>query len=103
VAVLTRSVLQVLYELGAQIEVSPADIARGETRPTEPGDRLIRVLQGDRAPADAYAAVAYRGRWFWIESGDYRSKGAFTFAHVLQVLAESGQGQPTPIVTIPAQ
>ena len=35
--------------------------------------------------------------------GDYRSKGAFTFAHVLQVLAESGQGQPTPIVTIPAQ
>lgn len=102
-AVLTRSVLQVLYELGAQIEVSAADVARGETRPTDPGDRLIRVLQGDRAPPDAYAAVPYRGRWFWIEAGDYRSKGAFTFAHVLQVLAESGQGQPTPIVTIPAQ
>ncbi|MFC7477300.1 hypothetical protein ACFQS7_23260 [Dankookia sp. GCM10030260] len=102
-AVLTRSVLQVLYELGAQIEVSAADVAHGETRPTEPGDRLIRVRQGDRAPADPYAAVQYRGRWFWIDSGDYRSKGAFTFAHVLQVLAESGQGQPTPIVTIPAQ
>jgi hypothetical protein len=103
VAVLTRSVLQVLYELGGQIEVAADDVARGETRPTDPGERLIRVRQGDRAPADAYAAVTYRGRAFWIESGDYRSKGAFTFAHVLQVLAESGQGQPTPIVTIPAQ
>ena len=102
-AVLTRSVLQMLYELGAQIEVSPADVARGETRPTDPGERLIRVRQGDRAPADAYAAVEYRGRAFWIEAGDYASKGAFTFVHVLQVLAESGQGQPTPIVTIPAQ
>ena len=75
----------------------------GDTHPTEPGDRLIRVHQGDRPPKDAYAAVSYRDRWFWIEAGDYPSKGAFTFAHVLQVLAESGQGQPTPIVTIPAQ
>lgn len=103
VAVLTRSVLQILYELGAQIDVAPADVTRGETSPTEPGDRLIRVHQGDRAPADAYAAVAYRGRWFWVDAGDYRSKSSFTFAHVLQVLAEGGQGQPTPIVTIPTQ
>jgi hypothetical protein len=95
--------LQVLYELGGQIEVSADDVARGETRPTDPGERLIRVRQGDKAPADAYVAVTYRGRAFWIESGDYRSKGAFTFVHVLQVLAESGQGQPTPVVTIPAQ
>jgi hypothetical protein len=102
-AVLTRSVLQVLYELGAQIEVSAADVARGETLPTEPGDRLIQVRQGDRAPADPYAAVRYRGQWFWIDAGDYRSKGAFTFAYVLQVLAENGQGQRTPIVTIPTQ
>jgi hypothetical protein len=107
VAVLTRSVLQVLYELGGQIEVSAEDVARGETRPTDPGERLIRIHQGarpgDKAPADAYAAVTYRGRAFWIAAGDYASKGAFTFLHVLQVLAESGQGQPTPIVTIPAQ
>ncbi|WP_431267190.1 hypothetical protein [Dankookia sp. P2] len=64
VAVLTRSVLQVLYDLGGQIEVMAEDVARGETRPTDPGERLIRVRQGDRAPADAYAAVTYRGRAF---------------------------------------
>ncbi|MDN3567980.1 hypothetical protein ACFQY5_19120 [Paeniroseomonas aquatica] len=106
VALLTRSMLQVLYEFGTQIEVSAADVERGETRPTDQGDprdRVIRVRQGTRAPADAYAAVAYRDRWFWIDSADLRSKTAFTFAYILQVLAESGRGQATPVVTIPAQ
>jgi hypothetical protein len=105
VVILTRSVLQVLYELGAQIEVAEADVARGETLATDAGfgERLVRIGQGARAPADAYAAVPYRGRWFWIEQGDYRSKASFTFAYILQVLAESGRGQPTPVVTIPAQ
>jgi hypothetical protein len=69
----------------------------------DPRDRLIWVRQGQRAPADAYAAVTYRDRYFWIDSDDYRSKTAFTFAYILQVLAESGRRQPTPLVTIPAQ
>jgi len=105
VAILTRSVLQVLYEIGAQIEVAEADVARGETTATADGfgERLIRIQQGARAPIDAYAAVPYRERWFWIDQGDYRSKAGFTFAYILQVLAESGRGQPTPMVTIPAQ
>ncbi len=109
VAVLTRSVLQILYELGSQMEVPEADIRRGETRaaeagaPADPRERLVHVRHGRSAPRDAYAAVEYRDRWFWIDAGDYRSKSVFAFAHVLQTLAESGQGQPTPIVTIPGQ
>lgn len=109
VAVLTRSVLQILYEIGAQMEVPEADVRRGETRPTEagaaagPGDRLVHVRHGRGAPSDAYAAVEYRGRWFWIDAGDYRSKAAFAFVHVLQTLAESGHGQATPVITIPTQ
>jgi hypothetical protein len=106
--VLMRSVLQIAYELGSQIEVPEADVRRGETPATEAGAAglrgcLITVRQGDCAPAEAYATVEYRGRWFWIDAGDYRSKAAFAFAHILEVLAESGQGQPTPVVTIPAQ
>ena len=50
-----------------------------------------------------YTAVKYRGRWFWIDAGDYRSKAASAFAHILEVLADNGQRQPTPVVTIPAQ
>jgi hypothetical protein len=106
VALLTRSMLQVLYEFGNQIEVSEADVQRGEARPTDlgdPRDRLMRVHQGLRAPTDAYAAVNYRDRWYWIEAGDFRSKLSFTFAYILQVLAESGRGQAAPVVTIPAQ
>ena len=41
--------------------------------------------------------------WYWIEAGDFRSKLSFTFAYILQVLAESGRGQAAPVVTIPAQ
>lgn len=106
VVVLTRSMLQVLYEFGTEIEVAEADITRGETRPTDQGDprdRVMRIRQGSRAPADAYAAVNYRDRWFWIDSTDFRSKTAFTFAYILQVLAESGRSQVAPVVTIPAQ
>ena len=62
VAVLTRSVLQVLYELGGQIEVS----AERRRPRRDPPDRAGRAADpgaaGRRAPADAYAAVAYRGR-----------------------------------------
>ena len=109
VAVLTRSVLQILYEMGAQIEVPDADVRRGDTLPTEvaapvdPGERIIRVHQGPSAPGNAFAAVPYRDRWFWIDAADYRSKSAFTYAYVLQTLAESGHGPPSPVVTIPAQ
>ena len=109
VAVLTRSVLQILYELGSQMEVPEADVRRGETRateagaPTDPRERLIHVRHGRSAPRDAYAAVEYRDRWFGIDAADYRSKAAFAFVHVLQTLAESNQGQATPIVSIPTQ
>jgi hypothetical protein len=89
VAILTRSVLQVLYELGA-----PADGA---------GEALLTLHQGPREPTDAFAAVPYRGSWFWIAADDRRSKTVFAFAHVLQVLAESSAGQSPPVVTIPAQ
>ncbi|MBL6455436.1 hypothetical protein JMJ55_08890 [Belnapia sp. T6] len=105
VAILTRSVLQILYEMGAQIEVEEADIRAGETRATDLGlgERLMRVRQGRRAPGDAFAAVEYRDRWFWIEGSDYPSKTSFTFVFILQVLAEGGRAQPGAVLTIPAQ
>jgi hypothetical protein len=109
IAVLTRSVLHILHELGAGVEVTEAEVSRGETAldrtpsATSRRERLIVVRQGRDAPADAYAAVPYRDRWFWIDGGDYASKVAFSFAYTLQTLAESAHGQPTPIVTIPAQ
>jgi hypothetical protein len=44
-----------------------------------PADRsgstqLVHVVSRASAPADAYAAVPYRGRWYWVADGDLRSK-----------------------------
>ncbi|WP_439596239.1 hypothetical protein [Falsiroseomonas sp.] len=105
VPVLTRSLLQILYEMGSQIEVAQEDIRRGATlgQDQAAGDRLVRVRQGARAPADAYAAVVYRDRSFWIDFDDYPSKVTFAFVQALQVLAESGPGHAPLTVTIPAQ
>jgi hypothetical protein len=108
IAVLTRSVMLILYELGNQVDVTEADVASGRTLATGAGmddsrARLLRVRQGPKAPEDAYAAVTYRDRWYWIEVGDFPSKSTFTFAYILQVLAESSRSHPAPLVTIPAQ
>jgi hypothetical protein len=47
------------------------DLRRGRATPRARVDadapRLISVRSGDPPPADAYAAVPYRGHWFWID------------------------------------
>jgi len=46
---------------------------------------------GTEAPADAYAAVPYKGYWYWIDDTDIASKRTFTFLMILFSLAETGQ------------
>ena len=37
----------------------------------DPRERIHpRAPRPERAPPDAYAAVPYRDRWFWIDAGD---------------------------------
>ena len=57
---------------------------------------------GSEAPVDPFVAARYRGRWFWIDSGDFRSKGSFSFMLLLTSLAETGVAQQAPVVTVPA-
>jgi hypothetical protein len=46
--------------------------------------------------------VPYRGRYYWIDDTDYKSKSAFTFVMILFSLAETGGETDLPLVTIPA-
>src|SRR5471032_1120281 len=120
----TRSVLGILTDLGAQITVPDELVASGstkttigligvETRPT------IVVNVGKKAPEDAYIDIRYgpshywidRGDFdsihygpshYWIDRGDFDSKYAFTVVQMLMALAETNQDAKTPIVTIPA-
>ena len=108
VAVQTRSGLQILAELGANIEVPPEHIAELRTYPPIPESRgsvqsllpLIRIHADKLLPADAFAAVKYRDYWYWIDDHDFRSKGVFTFLMIIMTLAETGEKIQSPIVTI---
>lgn len=110
VAVLSRSMLSVLNELANGIEAPSADVARGRTPPAgrsadapDPRDRpLARILSGQKAPADAYVAVRYRGTWYWIRDDDMTSKSVFSFLMIFFSLAETGTPSVSPVVTIPA-
>lgn len=64
---------------------------------------LVRVRSGTEAPADASAAVPYKGYWFWIDDTDIASKRAFSFMLILFSPAENGQSAATPIVTVPSR
>ena len=48
-------------------------------------------------------AVKHRGYWFWIDDRDVPSKRGFSFLMVLFTLADTGERQNLPLVTIPAQ
>jgi hypothetical protein len=106
IAILTRSMLEILLELAIGIDVPPADAAEGrvligQAPPGEPAtEPLIHVRSGDAAPEDAFAAIPYRNRWFWIDDTDPVSKGRFTFLMILFSLAESGPATAGPLLTV---
>lgn len=107
VPMVTRSVLGILTDLGAQISV-PSDqvgngatkstlgLIGGETRPT------IIVKAGEKPPQDAYVSVLYDKSSYWIDRGDFDSKYAFTVVQNLMALAEVTDTSKSPVVTIPA-
>ena len=64
----------------------------------------IRARVGYRPPVleVAYVTASYRGRWFWIENTDFRSKQVFSFIIQLLQLAQTTNAQSLPIITIPS-
>ena len=107
VAIQTRSGLQILAQLGANVEAPAEHIAELRTYPSIPEQRgaqslppLIRIHAEKSQPADAFAAVKYRDYWYWIDDRDFRSKGIFSFLMIIMSLAEKGENVQAPIVTI---
>lgn len=109
VAMLSRSMLELMLELGFGIEVPEADVKAGRVLPgrreadSAPYTPLTRIRSGAEAPADAYVAVPYRGHWYWIDDSDVASKSTFTFLLILFSLAETGQSAAAPVVTVPSR
>lgn len=107
ISVSTRSVLAILSDLGAEIEVPAADVRNGATKPsielvggeTRP---VVMVHAGKKAPADSFASVSYRGEQFWIEDDDFDSKYALSVVQNVMALAEVTDTTHAPLVTVPA-
>jgi hypothetical protein len=110
IAMLTRSMIEILVDLSSYIEVPTASTAERRTIPTPPPEMangtpvppLIQIFSSSKSPSDAFAAVPYRRDWYWIDDKDFASKRLFSFIMFLFTLTETEGKQNAPVITIPA-
>jgi hypothetical protein len=110
IAVLSRSMLQIMTAFAAGIETPPADMAgihmdeawqrkgldKSHSRP------WIHVKNSASKPDAAFVAVHYRDYWFWIDDRDIHSKSMFNFLMILFSFTERGkQEAEAPVITVP--
>jgi len=129
IAVLTRSMMQQMGIMASQTDVPAEDVAEGRATPgweavsakddtvvesaavaggtvVTNGTKAIRLIQihcTEGAPSDAFVAIRYRDHWFWIDDRDLKSKHTFSFMMLLFTLADTGERENLPLITIPAQ
>ena len=108
IALLTRSILEILVDISADIEVPAADVQEKRVPPRSrkrlPA-RKSALWCGFRAhlknPHDAFVSIPYRKSYFWIDDKDLMSKKIFSFLMFIFTLVETGDKGAAPIVTIP--
>ena len=110
IAILSRSIMQVMTEFAAFIDVPEADTAEGRVYALDQEAAqtdhqlppLIRVHNSLAEPERPHVAVPYRGSWFWIDDRDIYSKTMFYFLMVLFSSTERGDSaQAAPIISVP--
>jgi len=110
VAVVTRSILHVMAAMSVNVEVPAEHVAEGRaipgltSGPDGSASSTRACIHSSRTrPSDASVAVAYRDHWFWIDDRDLRTKRAFAFIMFFFTLADTGDREALPMITIPAQ
>jgi hypothetical protein len=107
IRIYTRSLNEILGNLAAQIEVPASDVADGRTYLTRVAPDtlgalpLVAIRSRALSPTDAFAAVEYRGTWYWIDDNDFASKRVFTILMLLLNLVEKSGEVQLPVITIP--
>jgi hypothetical protein len=107
-AVNSRSMLQILGAFASYVEVPEAHLKAGLAAPAfereSATQRTIgRIRGGPAKPDNAYVAVQYQGQWFWVDGSDWQAKRALTAVMFFFTLADTGNAERLPLVTIPAQ
>jgi hypothetical protein len=105
----TRSMLQIMLEFAAMVRVPAFDVTQQRATPgltdanaaNPRAEDAIRIVSTASRPNDAYVAVEYGNRWFWIADTDIRSKLTFASLMLLFSLSDTGVAGSRPVVTIP--
>ncbi len=110
VAMQTRSIIQLMQTMAAQVDVPDLDLTQTRVAPgwesigdTEGTPRMVEIHNSEKSPSNAFVTVNYRDHWFWIDDRDLKSKRVFAFMMMLFTLAEPGEREPLPLITIPAR
>ena len=110
VAIMTRSIIGVLQNMAAEVEVPPEDVLQHRAVPGAEVGRTLpdvvpmsRIHSAKNKPDDAFVSVYYRNTWFWIDDGDLLSKRSFTQLMQLFTMADTGVKENLPVVTIPSR
>ena len=110
IAMQTRSIIQLMQTLAAQVEVPAQDLAEHTVIPgwesitnAPEFKRMIEIHSSKDFPPHAFVAVPYGGYWFWIDKGDLKSKRTFSFMMGLFTLADTSEKPPSPQVVVPAR
>ena len=110
IAVITRSMMQQMATMSSQVEVPLNDVKEGRAAPgwetvssNTNAIRLVQIRSAAMKPSDAFVAIHYRGHWFYIDDRDLKSKRVFSFMMMLFTLADTGERENLPLITIPAQ
>ena len=104
----TRSLIDILTILGAQIQVPQEHVNSGRTYQTlATGTDLealpiVSVSASELPPYSTFVAVKYAGSWFYIDNNDYRSKRIFSVLMLILNLVEKIGGEQLPVITIPS-
>ncbi|QSA97846.1 hypothetical protein [Methylococcus sp. EFPC2] len=109
IAILSRSILDILVDLASYIEVPAKHVAENRVNQTLPAENhagkplvpLLRIHNSPDKPGNAFIAVPYRDHWYWLDDRDINSKRGFSFLMFVFTLVETGDKTPAPVVTIP--
>lgn len=108
-AVNSRSLLQIMGAFSTYMQVPETHVKDQSAIPaldnkeTDSKKTAVMIHSGRLKPLDTYASVFYRGHWYWIENGDWRTKRALTAVMFFFTLADTGTPDKLPLITIPAQ
>lgn len=112
VGILPRSLLGCMYYLSLGVQVPQKDLNAGKayvqrTKSDEMFnwdtllDDLMNIHYSDSYPDDAYVAIHYRKKWFYICDCDLQTKKTFALLQQLYNLQARENKSPAPILTIP--